>query len=96
MSDTAADQTVTALQDHVAALRRDIGNLLAHLKTGATDGAQTAANRIGDGVARLYHDAAIEGCQSAKALGQQIEAQPVLALLVLLGLGYVGGRLLTR
>ena len=96
MSSTTTDPTLIALQEDVAALKRDIGNLLAHFKSSATASAQDAANQIGDGAARLYRNAATEGCKSAKALGNQIEEQPVLALLIVLGLGYIGGRLLTR
>lgn len=93
---STTDPTLIALQDDVAALKRDIGSLLAHLKTGATDGAQSAADQLGDGATRLYRSAASGGCKSAKALGHQIEEQPLLALLLVLGLGYIGGRLLTR
>ena len=96
MSSTTTDPTLIALQADVSALKRDIGNLLAHLKTSATEGAQSAADQLGDGATRLYRSAATEGCKSAKALGHQIEEQPVLALLIVLGLGYIGGRLLTR
>jgi len=96
MSSTFTDPSLIALQEDVAALKRDIGALLAHIKTSATSGAQNAAEQIGDGANRLYRDVTTEGCKSAKALGHQIEEQPVLALLVVLGLGYIGGRLLTR
>lgn len=93
---TTTDPTLIALQEDVAALKRDIANLLAHLKTGASEGAQSAADRIEDSATRLYRSAAAEGCKSAKALGHQVEEQPVIALLIALGIGYIGGRLLTR
>jgi hypothetical protein len=96
MSSSTTDPTVAALQEDVAALKRDIGSLLAHLKEGASVGAQTAADQIGDNASRIYRTAASEGCKAAKAVGQQIEEQPLLALLIVLGIGYIGGRLLTR
>jgi glutamine synthetase adenylyltransferase len=92
----STDPTLIALQDDVAALKRDIGSLLSHLKSSATANTRDAAGRIEEGAANLYRDASAEACKSAKALGHQIEEQPVLALLVVLGLGYIGGRLLTR
>ncbi len=92
----SSDPTLQALQEDVNALKRDIGSLLAHLKSSATAGAQSAADQIEDSATRLYRTASTEGSKSAKALGQQIEEQPVLALLVVLGIGYIGGRLLTR
>ena len=39
-----------ALQNDLAALRRDLSNLMAHVKTGATNSAQNAAGQIDDGV----------------------------------------------
>lgn len=91
-STTSSDATIAALQGDVATLKQDISALLAHLKTGASAGAA----QIEAGASQLYRTAAAEGANGAKALGKQIEDQPVLALLVVLGLGYLGGRLLTR
>ena len=97
MSSTAnTDQTVATLQADVAALKQDLASLLSHLKTGATANAQAAAAQIDQGAQNLYRSAAAGGERSLKAIGNQIEEQPLLALLLLLGVGYVGGRLLTR
>jgi ElaB/YqjD/DUF883 family membrane-anchored ribosome-binding protein len=97
MSSTVnTDQALAALQADVAALKQDLTSLLSHLKSGATGSAQAAAAQIDQGAQTLYRNAAAGGERSLKALGNQIEEQPLLALLVLLGVGYVGGRLLTR
>ena len=96
MSTLTTDQSLSALQDDLAALKRDMGSLLAHLKSGVAAEASTATESIEAGAARLYRGATAEGCKSAKALARQVEEQPVLAMLVLLGLGYLGGRLLAR
>jgi hypothetical protein len=97
MSDAInSDPTLAVLQEDLAALKRDVSSLIAHLKTGAASGAQSAADQLDGGARRLYDNVSAEGCKSVKALGRQIEEQPVLALLVVLGLGYVAGRLLTR
>jgi len=90
------DQTLAALQADVASLKQDVTNLLSHLRSGAAGTAQAAAAQIDQGAQTLYRNAAAGGERSLKALGQQIEEQPLLALLILLGAGYVGGRLLTR
>jgi hypothetical protein len=90
------DPTLAALQEDIAALKRDLGTLVGNLKSSASSSAHSAAEQIEAGASRLYQTASVEGTRSAKALGQQIEEQPVLALLVVLGIGYVGGRLLTR
>ncbi len=96
MSSTTNDQTMSALQQDVASLKQDIGSLLTHLKSSAAAGVQSAAGQVEDQASSLYHSATAEGCKTAKALGRHIEEQPVLTLLVVLGLGYLGGRLLTR
>jgi selenocysteine lyase/cysteine desulfurase len=90
------DPTLAALQEDVSALKRDIGTLLTHLKSSASASAQSAADQIEEGATRIYRTASVEGTKTAKALGQQIEEQPVMAVLLVLALGYVGGRLLSR
>ncbi len=93
---TSSDPTLASLQADISSLKQDLSSLLSHLKTGAAAGAQTASDQIQDGAAKLYETAATEGTRSAKLIVKQIEEQPVLALLIVLGLGYLGGRLLTR
>lgn len=90
------DPDLAALQDDLAALKRDVSNLLEHLKIGATNNAQSAAERVEDGAQRIYRNVAAEGDRAAKAIGRQVEEQPLVALLIALGIGYVGGRLLSR
>lgn len=84
------------LQQDMAALRSDVALLLGHLKTGATNGVEAAVHQIDDGAQRLYRTATAEGERAVKAVGRQIEQQPVVALLIALGIGYIGGRLLSR
>jgi hypothetical protein len=79
------DPDLAVLQDELAALKRDVVGLNEHLKSGAANGARAAANHL-DGVA--------EG--SVRALERQIETQPLVALLIALGVGYIGGRVLSR
>ena len=42
------DPAFAALQNDIAALKRDVSNLIEHLKAGATDSAQNAAGQIDD------------------------------------------------
>ncbi len=91
-----ADQSLAALQEDVAALKRDLGQLLARMTSTASTAAHGAASDIQDRATRMLHEATAEGGRSFKAIGHQVEEQPVLALLVVLGLGYLGGRLLSR
>ncbi len=96
MSDTANSSDLAALQNDMAALKRDVASLVQHLTDSAAKSAQDTASQIDDGARRLYRTAAAEGDRSLKAISAQVEAQPIAALLIAVGLGYLGGRLLTR
>ncbi len=90
------DPSLAALQDDIAALKRDVANLIEHLQAGAANGARSAAEQLDDGVQRIYRNVAAEGDRAVKGVSRQIEEQPLVALLIALGVGYVGGRLLSR
>ena len=95
-SNITVEPSLATVQEDIAALKRDFATLIGHLKSGATTSAQGAAEQIEAEVSRVYHAASSDGCKTANALGQQIEKQPVLALLIVLGVGYLGCRLLAR
>lgn len=92
-----------ALRDDLAALRSDVANLISHLSDRAANGAQNAANgaqgalgMIDERAREVLRSASAESDKAVKAVGQKVEEQPVTALLIALGLGYIGGRLLAR
>jgi ElaB/YqjD/DUF883 family membrane-anchored ribosome-binding protein len=93
---SATDTSLTALQGDIAALKSDVASLLKHLQQGATAGAQTTAATVDHATRDLYHNLSETGVRSAKVLGAKIEAQPLAALLLAAGIGYIGGRLLSR
>ena len=87
---------IAGLQDDIAGLKRDVTSLLEHLKVGAASGAQSAADQLDDGAHRVYRDIAAEGDLVSKVVCRQVEEQLLFALLIALGVGYIGGRLLSR
>ena len=91
-----SEPDLAVLQDDLATLKRDVASLIEHLKTGATNGAHSAAEYLDDGARRLYRNVAAEGQRSAKVIGEQVEEHPLAALLIALGVGYIGGRFLSR
>src|ERR1041385_4052446 len=99
-SDPAAAPGIDQVKDELAALQRDFAALVEGLKTTAVDGAGAAvrasADRVGDGARLLYDRLSAQGERSAKAVGRQIEAQPVLSLLLAFGVGFCASRLLAR
>ncbi len=86
-----SDPDLATLQADIAALKRDVGSLIGGLKAGSANGATNA-----DGASEFYRNLATEGERSMKAIGRQVEKQPVVAVLIALGIGYIGGRLLSR
>jgi hypothetical protein len=91
-----SDNDLGALRDDLAALKRDVTGLIEHLKTGATNSAQNAADQLDDGAHRLCRNVVAESERSAKVIGREIEEHPLLALLIALGVGYISGRVLPK
>jgi hypothetical protein len=85
-----------AIVSDLASLRRDLAALTAHLKIGAVSGAKGAARDVAGEAERLYGNLAAQGERSMKALGRQVEEQPVMSLLLAFALGFAGSRLLSR
>ena len=84
------------LRDDIGALKRDIANLMEHLKVGATTKAHGAAAHVDEGARQFGRTVAAEAERSAKAIGRRVEEQPLASLLIAAGVGYIGGRLLSR
>jgi ElaB/YqjD/DUF883 family membrane-anchored ribosome-binding protein len=96
---SAAKNTETdlnALRDDLAALKNDMASLVANMTATATSGAQSAASQIDQKARDMYRSAAAEGDRAAKLVGQKVEEQPITALLIALGIGYISGRMLSR
>jgi hypothetical protein len=87
---------LAALRDDLATLKRDVAGLIEHVKGGAADTVHNAADEIDRQARGLCHEAGAQGARSAKAIGAWVEKQPVLALLIALGVGYVGARAFLR
>lgn len=91
---------IDQVKDDIIALKRDLAALIDNMKTAAIDGSGDAVResveQLGERARTLYDKVAAQGAQSAKAVGRQIEAQPVLSLLVAFGVGFCASRLLAR
>ena len=89
-----------AIVSDLASLRRDIAALTDHFKTGAINGAKGAARdvagHLGDEAERLYGNLAAQGERSMKALGRQVEEQPIMSLLLAFAVGFAGSRWLSH
>ena len=71
-------------------------DVAAHMTNGSLRAATTAANDMTAEATRLYDGAAAAGKSSAKAVEAQIDAHPLMSLILAFTLGFVGSRLLPR
>jgi len=99
-SDAEAPADFDAVVADLAALRHDFAGLMSQMKSdafkGANDAAENVLGEIGDRANRLYDSVAAQGQRSAKAIGRQVEEQPVMSLLLAFGVGFIASRMLIR
>jgi len=96
MSVAQQNSDLSALYEDVSVLKHDLAELIAHLRGDAKPGAASLLDGLDKTAQKLYRDAATNGASSMRAIGDQINENPVAALLIAAGLGYIGGRLLIR
>lgn len=87
---------VKAMMADLAALRADVAHLAGRLKTNSISAAENAATQIGDEAARLMDSVSTARKTSVHAVEQQIDAHPLISLLLAFSVGFVGSRLLTK
>jgi hypothetical protein len=84
-SNGEASTDLQAITSDIAALKRDLASLIRNVKVDVS----------GD-VARAYERMAAQGERSVRALGRQVEEQPVTSLLIAFAVGFIGSRILWR
>ena len=87
---------LATFREDLDALKRDVANLIEHVKGGATNTVQNAAGEVERRVRSLRQRVGAEGDRSAKALHGFLQDQPIVALTIALGIGYVGARVRRR
>ena len=93
---TNVDSDLQQFREDLGALKRDVASLIEHMKGGAANTVQNAAGEVERRVRSLTEQAGAEGDRSAKALQVFLQNQPVLALTIAVGIGYLGARVLRR
>jgi hypothetical protein len=91
---------LTSITGDIAALKRDLAQLMRHLKLDATETTRTAprsaVDEIGGEAMRAYETLAAQGERSVQAIGRQVEEQPIMSLLLAFAVGLLGSRMLSR
>nr|WP_316656060.1 hypothetical protein [uncultured Gellertiella sp.] len=90
------ENDIAALREDLASLRQDLSSLVSNLKSEAVSGVSKTASQIDDNVQALYRSALDNGGEGARQISKRIEDHPLLAILVVLGAGYLGGRAMSR
>jgi len=97
---TAAAPDIDEVKDDILALTRDLAALVEKMQTVAVeesgDAVRESVEALGSKARLLYDKVVAQGEQSAKAVGREIEARPVLSLLVAFAVGFCISRLISR
>jgi ElaB/YqjD/DUF883 family membrane-anchored ribosome-binding protein len=97
-AETALD--LQAIASDIVSLKRDLAELMRHLNLAAGEktrtAAQSAVEQINDEASRAYENLMAQGRRSVKAIGRQVEEQPLITLLLAFAVGFLGRRMLVR
>ena len=91
-----SDPDIALFREDLVILKRDVASLIEHIKGGATSIVQNATKQIERHVRSLRQEAGAQGERSARAVRVFTEQQPLVALIIAAGFGYVGARVLRR
>jgi ElaB/YqjD/DUF883 family membrane-anchored ribosome-binding protein len=98
--DTEVALDLQAITSDIASLKHDLAALTRHLKLAASEktrtAAQSAVEQISDEASRAYENLTSQGKRAVKAIGRQVEEQPLVSLLLAFAVGFLGGRTLSR
>ena len=87
-----SDPDIALSREDLVILKRDVASLIEHIKGGATNNVQNATNQVEPHVGSLRQEAGAQGERSAQAVRVFTEKQPLVALIIAVGIGYVGAR----
>lgn len=91
-----SDPGSALFREDLVILKREVASLIERIKGGATSNVQIATNQIERHVRSLRQEAGAQGERSAQAVRVFTEKQPLVALIIAVGIGYVGARVLRR
>jgi len=93
---TRSADDLDAVRADVAALKKDLGDLIKHLKSGTNGAAHQAAERMREKAGEVYEDIEDRGRRTTAAARHQVEEHPLTAVALAFAVGFIGGRLLSR
>ena len=91
-----SDPDIALFRGDLVILKRDVASLIEHIKGGATNKVQNVTNQVERHVRSLRQEEGAQGERSAEAISVFTEKQPLVALIIAVGIGHVGARVLRR
>jgi hypothetical protein len=91
-----SDTDIALVREDLVILKRDVASLIEHIKGGATNKVQNATNQVERHLRSVRQEAGVQGERSAEAVRVFTEKQPLVALIIAVGIGYVGARVFRR
>jgi hypothetical protein len=91
-----SDPDIALSREDLVILKRDVASLIELIKGRATNKVQNATNQVERDVRSLRQEAGAQGERSAQSVRVFTEKQPLVALIIAVGIGYVGARVLRR
>ena len=91
-----SDPDIALFREDLVILKRDVASLIEHIKGGATNKVQNSTNQVERHVRSFRQKAGARGEGSAEAISVFTEKQPLVALIIAVGIGYVGARVFRR
>ena len=91
-----SDPDIVLFREDLVLLKRDVSSLIEPIKGGATNNVQNATNQIERHVRSLHQEAGAQGERSAQVVSVFTEKQPLVALIIAVGIGYLGARVARR
>ena len=95
-STTEINPELQAIMNDIASLKRDLSGLLHSVKANVGADARGVIGHLSDEALDAYHVLAAQSGRSVKAIGHQVEEQPIMSLLLAFSIGFLGSRLLSR
>jgi hypothetical protein len=89
-----SDPDIAPFREDFVILKRYVASLIEHIKGGAANNVQNAINRVERHVRSLGQEAAAQGERLAPAVRVFTEKQPLVAVIIAVGIGHVGARVL--
>ena len=93
---SATSPDISTIMADLATLRHDVAVLATNSAKAATRSASDAGDDMRAEATRLYDGVTDASKTSARAVTAQVEAHPVVTLLLMFSLGYIASRLVAR